>query len=160
LIISSFFLIQSLMIYFLPVIPMLILLFFLILFSHGKLSNFKPYSILFLSFISFFVFFDIITQFFFSWTISKELFYFFGILSLLYSLDLTIAPFINSLIVYSIFCGLVMLVFIIFKYNKKLRIKDNERGNNTRFNRKIFIILNYIFLFFFILDLIAKYLLF
>ncbi|MHA1499445.1 MAG: hypothetical protein ACTSRT_18100, partial [Promethearchaeota archaeon] len=156
LIISSFFLIQSLMIYFLPVIPMLILLFFLILFSHGKLSSFKPYFVLLLSFISFFIFFDIITQFFYSWIISKELFYFLDISSLLYSIDLTIAPIINSLTIYSIFCGLVMLVFIIFKFSKKLRIKNEKWGNNERLSHKIFIILCYIFLFFLILEIMLN----
>ena len=153
LIISSFFLTQSLMIYFFPIIPVLFLLFFLILFSYGKLSSFKPYRILFLSFISFFIFFDIITQFYFSWIISKQLFYFLGISSLLYTLDISIAPFINSLIIYSTFCGLVILVFIIFKYNKTLRFKNKKWGNNNRFSRKIFIILNYIFLFFLILEI-------
>ena len=156
LIISSFFLIQSLMIYFLPIIPMFFLLFYLILFSYRKLSSFKPYSILFLSFISFFVFFDIITQFFFSWTIAKELFYFLGISSLLHSLDLTIAPFINSLIIYSMFCGLVILVFIIFKCNRKQSIKNKKWGNKNRFTRKIFIFLNYIFLFFLILEIMLN----
>jgi len=153
---SSFFLFQSLMIYFLPVIPMFFLLFFLVLFSYGKLSSFKPYRIFFLSFISFFVFFDIITQFFFSWIITKELFYFLGLSSILYSLNLTIAPFINFLIVISMFCGFVMLVFIIFKCNRKLRIKNGKWGNKNRFIHKIFIILNYIFFFFLILEIMLN----
>jgi len=156
LIISSFFLIQSLMVYFLPIIPMIFILFFLILFSYGKLASFKPYTILFFSFISFYIFFDIITHFFFSWIISREVFYFLGDSSLLHSLDINIAPFINALIIYSIFSGLVLLVFIIFKCIKKLRIKELKLGNNLRFNRKIFIFLNYLFLFFLILEIMIN----
>ena len=66
LFVSAFFLIQSFMIYFLPIIPALSLIFVLMLVLANKREQFKSYFYFSAFFIGFFIFFDLIFNFFFS----------------------------------------------------------------------------------------------
>ncbi len=67
IVLSSFFLIYSYMLYFLPALMGFSLIFFYCLFSNNKKESFLNLLIYYTSFIIFYIFFDILFDFFFSW---------------------------------------------------------------------------------------------
>ena len=67
IVLSSFFLIYSYMLYFLPALMGFSLIFFYCLFSNNKKESFFNLLIYYSSFITFYIFFDILLDFFFSW---------------------------------------------------------------------------------------------
>ena len=78
LFVSAFFLIQSFMIYFLPIIPAISLIFVSMLVLANKRKQFKYYFYFSAFFIGFFIFFDLIFNFFFSNETIQLVFYFFS----------------------------------------------------------------------------------
>ncbi len=115
LFVSAFFLIQSFMIYFLPIIPALSLIFFLMLVLANKREQFKYYFYFSAFFIGFFIFFDLIFNFFFSNKTFYFLFYFFGELMKFQVSDTILKFFITIL---SLICLLTIIPVVSFSFKK------------------------------------------
>ena len=157
LILSSFLLMQSLMVYYLPVIPALILIFILFIFNVREKEFFKKYLTFFTSLIIFFLFFDIAGNKIFSWTIVRQFFSFLNESMYLSVLEFETNLIINSSIIYSILIGFLSINFILFrtkirhlsnKAKKRKKSKDNARFN--------FIVLSIVFLSFLTLEIILN----
>jgi hypothetical protein len=115
LFVSTFFLIQSFMIYFLPIIPALSLIFVLILVLTNKRKQFKSYFYFSAFFIGFFIFFDLIFNNLFSKETFYFLFYFFGEL-MKFQVSDTILKFYITIL--SLICLLAIIPVVSFSFKK------------------------------------------
>ena len=147
LFVSAFFLIQSFIIYYLPIIPALSLIFILILVLANKREQFKCYFYFSAFFIGFFCFFDLIFNNFFSKKAIGSFLYFFGewikfpVRNPLFEFNITILSLI----------GLLAIIPIISISFNKLFSSYNNLNLRFKLSPKsiimIFIIFNTTFLF-------------
>jgi len=120
IILGSWFLVQSYMSYFLPLIPALSLFVLYYLFSGNRKRNFHYFMIFMLLFILFFVFFDIISMFFFSFKTTSYLSLFFGLPKPI----LREVLFSNAIIIYSLLIGFLVFNLLIYKIYIKFFFKN------------------------------------
>ncbi|NVM18601.1 MAG: hypothetical protein HWN80_12870, partial [Candidatus Lokiarchaeota archaeon] len=145
LFVSAFFLIQSFMIYFLPIIPAISLIFVLMLVLANKRKQFKSYFYFSAFFIGFFIFFDLTFNFFFSNETIELVFYFFGKLMKFQVFD-TILKFYITILSLIGLLAIIPVVTICFKKLFSSRTKLNLR---YKFSPKVIfkiLILSYTFL--------------
>ncbi len=122
IILSVWFLIQSYMIYFLPIIPAISLILIYSFFSKNKKHAFRYLSLFMKWFVCFFIFFDIITNQFFSWVPTSYLAMFLN----LPSFSIKNSLLLNSVIVYSFLIGFFLICFLTYKvylksYSKRFK---------------------------------------
>jgi len=117
LFVSAFFLIQSFMIYFLPIIPALSLIFVLMLVLANKRALFKYYFHFSAFLIGFFIFFDLIFDNLFSKQTIGSLFYFFGEF-IRFQISDTLLQFYITIL--SLICLLVIIPVVSFSFKKLL----------------------------------------
>ena len=158
-IISAFFLIQSYMIYFLPVIPAISLIIILITFSTRKKQIFKYYFTFMLSLVLFFVVFDLIANNFFSWITINQLSYFFEFSLVINDPIFSVKLLLTSLFAYTVLFWFLVLNFLFFQIYKMFlaKYKNKNRVISAKFNAKIiFKIIIGIFSTFLILDILLN----
>lgn len=111
IILSSLLLIHSYMIYLIPALMGFILMFFYCLFSNNRKESFFYFLIFFSSFIAFYIFFDILFDFFFSWYNVNMFTFFTGI----EKLELNSTVLISNAIRFYIFL-IFICIFFYFLY--------------------------------------------
>jgi len=133
LFVSAFFLIQSFIIYYLPIIPALSLIFILVLVLAKKRAQFRSYFYFSAFFVGFFIFFDLIFNNFFSRKTIEKFFYFFSKL-IEFQIPDTIVKFyitIFSLIGLLTFIPIISIIFkkLFSSYNNlNLRFKLSPKS--------------------------------
>jgi len=157
IVLAAFFLIQSLMIYYLPVIPALLLILILLVFNSRDFHFLKTYLI-FISFLTiFFIFFDILAKNIFSWAILSRFFYFLNESMYLSDLNFETRLFINSCLCYSLLIGFLFLNFLFYKIRLKFSSSVVRKKKKFRTNAKFnFFLISLIFLGFLILEIILN----
>lgn len=128
----AFFLINSYLIYFIPLIAVMSLIIIYCLFSNKKKQDFKFFLIFLLFFIVIFIPLDIISAYYFSWIPMTKISVFTGDPEYLQAELYSTRGFLTALFVYSILIGCFVLfisiyISIYFIYKKFLR------GDNKRF---------------------------
>jgi len=154
---AAFFLIQSLMIYYLPVIPALLLILILLVVNGRNIHFLKTYLI-FISFLTiFFIFFDIVAKNVFSWKIISQVFYFLNEPRYLSELNFETRLFINSCLCYLLLIGFLFLNLLFYKIRLKFGSLVVKRNKNSKNNAKfIFFLISLIFLGFLVLEIILN----
>ncbi len=154
---AAFFLIQSLMIYYLPVIPALLLIFILLVVNRRNIHFLKTYLI-FISFLTiFFIFFDIIGNKLFSWKIVGQFFKFLNEPMYLIDKNYENSLIINSCLCYSILLGFLFLNFLFYLIRLKFGNLARRRNKNSKSNAKFFFFLSsLIFLGFLVLEILLN----
>jgi len=146
ILISALLLIQCLLLYLTQVIHFFVYIFIFIIFSRKKQENLKKFIYLFAFFLIFFVFYDIFFRFFISWTITRNIFYFFGFhVPILF---IYIAIFIVSIFL------IILYKFLTTHFKTKYRI---EVYNNR--NKSIFIFISLIYSFLIIFEIVNFFIL-
>lgn len=113
---ASFFLLQSYMIYFLPAIAGISLIFLYCLLSNKKKQDFKFFLNFWLILITLFIFFDLYSVFFFSWIPSTLFSNFLGAPVYVKADLYIIRRFLTSILIYSILIGSFILFFLIDRF--------------------------------------------
>ncbi|NVM36610.1 MAG: hypothetical protein HWN81_13525 [Candidatus Lokiarchaeota archaeon] len=133
LLVSAFFLIQSFMIYFLPIIPALSLIFVLMLVSFNKREQLKSYLFFSLFLVGIFILFDLVLNNFFSrHTISSYLLLFSELIS--FPIGNTLFKFTVIILLLISLLAIIPIISICFKKlvlfyrNLNLRIKLNPKS--------------------------------
>jgi len=154
IVLAAFFLIQSLMIYYLPVIPALLLILILLVVNSRNIHFLKTYLI-FISFLTiFFIFFDIVGNKVFSWTLIRWIFLFLNEPMYLSDLNFETKLIINSCLCYSLLIGFLLLNFLFYKIRLKFSSLAVKRKKNFRIDTKFsFFLISLIFLGFLILEI-------
>lgn len=139
--IGSFFLLQSFLIYFLPIIPAISFFIIYSLFSNKKQRSLKVLLIYLAFFIILFIPIDIYSYFFFSWKSSTHLSYFLGLSPPL----LRYVLIKNALFFYLFLTGFFLIIFFIYKISTR-SVLDPYKKNyiKIRLNSKIRFILKLI----------------
>lgn len=126
---SAFFLLQSYLIYFLPVIPALLFILIFTIFSSNSIQIFKYFRTFLATFIILFIFFDILTCGFISYFTMNQIFTFFEI-PLFQELKF------NQYFFYSILLISFILLNILYFIIKKINLQ-NKHFKNFRITPKI-----------------------
>jgi hypothetical protein len=157
IVLAAFFLIQSLMIYYLPVIPALLLILILLV-ANGRNIHFLKTYLIFISFLTiFFIFFDIIGNRAFSWTIARQLFRFLNESFYLSDLSFESKLFINSCLCYSLLIGFLFLNLLYYIIRLKFSSLVVRKNKNSKIDAKfMFFLISLIFLSFLILEIILN----
>ncbi len=122
IIIGTYFLIQSFMIYFLPIIPAVIYIFIMIIFSPNRQKTILHAFVCFFIFFMFFLVFDLVYNFFFSWSAMARLNYFFKINLIIDSSSFFIRLLYNAFMIYLLLFTILIITYVLFvKYYQKLR---------------------------------------
>jgi len=157
-VLSSFLLIQSFMIYFLPIIPAFSLFFLMFIFSKGKKRGTMLINVLIALFLAFFIFFDIINDFFFSWMTTSQFIYFTPQELFPFSSSPSIELVFNALLIYLSISSLIAVVYFIQFLSTKKVVKIVKLKLKRRINtRDIFILLAIGVLSFLVLEIILNY---
>lgn len=140
LILAAIFLLQSFMIYFLPLIAGITFIITNILFSKNKKKLFKYFLNFLIIFILIFIIIDIISQFFFSWQVSRYLGTFLGFGPPVWTPSNRVKVVsLNSILIYSVLISFLTFFLLINKiYNKFFY---NRYKKYYKINIKIFFIL-------------------
>ena len=157
ILLSAFFLIQSFMIYFLPLIPAALLILCFLLLSKQKKSFFRYYIIFLCSSLFFFTIFDISSDFFFSSLSISRLNYFFKILILFPNISYSQLILLSPILFYS-FLGFFLLInFLLFNFfNRYSSIRKKSKIKRNLNHKFIFVLLELIFLSFLFLEIILN----
>ncbi|MBY8982305.1 MAG: hypothetical protein KGD57_05105, partial [Candidatus Lokiarchaeota archaeon] len=157
IVLAAFFLIQCLMIYYLPVIPALLLILILLVVNSRNIHFLKTYLIFISSLTIFFIFFDIVGNKVFSWKIISHFLYFLNEPMYLSDLNFETRLFINSCLIYSLLIGFLFLNFLFYKIRLKFNNLAVKRKKKFRIDTKfIFFLISLIFLSFLILEIILN----
>ncbi len=120
LMLSAWFLIQSIMIYFIPIIPVISFISFICVYSKNKEHDIRHFIYFLLFLLLFFVIFDLMMTNFFSKVLTTYFGYFFGINLTPLRTELLS----NGLLIYSIISLFILMLFLFYKiYLKKFRIR-------------------------------------
>ena len=154
IILGAWFLLQSTIHYFIPIIPGISLITIYCIFSKKKNQDIKFFLNFFLFFNIGFILFDILSSYFFSYTSSTFLFSFLGLSQIITD---DILAFLNAILTYSILIGFLFTIFLIYKVNIKIYSKGKKRSFSFKINpRSIFILFLIIFSIFFVGEILFK----
>ena len=147
---SVFFLLISSMIYLIPLISAVLLIFLFTIFSTQKYKDYKVVSNFWLLFCLLFIIIDILASFYFSWNIIWWVFNFLGKHPPFESETLFYRLFLNALIFY--FCIILLLAYFVtltfyYKKNPKTKYKSTVNSLRIKLTYIVFMIIFSVFLF-------------
>jgi len=145
LILSSFFLFQSLITYFMPALIGIIIVFFYSLFVANIKSYLRDLLILFMVMVIFVVIFDLITYNFFSWVCIRSIGSFLGVPLYIQVEPYSLRRFLTSFWFYALLLIPILLLFFSYKCSDRLStiIKNTKLKINTILENKY----KYLFIF-------------